>query len=43
MHIEGLPLGTRGGMLVEHDFPADGEYEFNISVSSEHGDELRGY
>jgi hypothetical protein len=31
MHLEGLPLGTRGGMLVEHYFPADGEYEFNIS------------
>jgi hypothetical protein len=29
-HIEGLPLGTRGGLLVEHFFPADGEYEFNI-------------
>jgi hypothetical protein len=29
-HLHGLPLGTRGGMLVEHFFPADGEYEFNI-------------
>jgi len=29
-HIDGLPLGTRGGMLIEHYFPADGEYEFNI-------------
>lgn len=29
-HIDGLPLGTRGGMQVEHYFPADGEYEFNI-------------
>ena len=29
-HIDGLPLGTRGGMLVEHYFPADGEYEFSI-------------
>jgi hypothetical protein len=29
-HIDGLPLGTRGGMLVQHYFPADGEYEFNI-------------
>src|SRR5262245_24019986 len=29
-HLDGLPLGTRGGMLVEHYFPADGEYEFNI-------------
>ncbi len=29
-HLDGLPLGTRGGMLVTHYFPADGEYEFNI-------------
>jgi hypothetical protein len=29
-HLEGLPLGTRGGMVVEHQFPADGEYELNI-------------
>jgi hypothetical protein len=29
-HVEGLPLGTRGGMAVEHNFPADGEYELNI-------------
>jgi hypothetical protein len=29
-HIDGLPLGTRGGMAVEHYFPADGEYELNI-------------
>jgi hypothetical protein len=29
-HVEGLPLGTRGGMVVEHTFPADGEYELNI-------------
>jgi mono/diheme cytochrome c family protein len=25
-HIEGLPLGTRGGIVVDHVFPADGEY-----------------
>jgi hypothetical protein len=29
-HIDGLPLGTRGGLSIEHYFPADGEYEFNI-------------
>jgi len=29
-HIEGLPLGTRGGMIVEHLFPLDAEYEFNL-------------
>jgi hypothetical protein len=25
-HVEGLPLGTRGGMLINYNFPADGEY-----------------
>ena len=29
-HIDGLPLGTRGGLLVDHWFPADGEYAVNI-------------
>lgn len=29
-HVVGLPLGTRGGMAVEHYFPADGEYLLNI-------------
>jgi hypothetical protein len=29
-HVEGMPLGTRGGMLVEHLFPADGQYQFDI-------------
>jgi hypothetical protein len=29
-HLDGLPLGTRGGTSVVHDFPADGEYVFNI-------------
>jgi hypothetical protein len=28
-HLEGLPLGTRGGMVVHHNFPADGEYVFS--------------
>src|SRR5205814_5396172 len=27
----GLPLGTQPGMLVEHQFPADGEYEFRVN------------
>ena len=29
-HVDGLPLGTRGGFVVEHDFPADGDYVFSI-------------
>jgi hypothetical protein len=29
-HIEGLPLGTRGGMLIQHTFPMDAEYDFTV-------------
>jgi hypothetical protein len=29
-HIPGMPFGTRGGFVVEHNFPADGEYELTI-------------
>ncbi len=29
-HAEGTPIGTRGGMSIVHDFPADGEYVFKI-------------
>jgi hypothetical protein len=37
VHNEGLPLGTRGGILIEHLFPADGEYVFNINQSAGFG------
>ncbi len=30
-HIEGTPFGTRGGMVVRHNFPADGDYTFWMS------------
>jgi hypothetical protein len=29
-HIEGLPLGTRGGILVRYNFPLDAEYRFKV-------------
>jgi len=29
-HIEGLPLGTRGGILVRHNFQLDGQYDFRV-------------
>lgn len=29
-HVHGLPLGTRGGVLVDHLFPVDGEYAFSV-------------
>jgi cytochrome c551/c552 len=31
-HVEGLPLGTRGGLLFKHNFPQDAEYEFSIKL-----------
>jgi cytochrome c5 len=29
-HIDGLPFGTRGGILIKYEFPADGEYSFRV-------------
>ena len=31
-YIEGLPLGTRGGTVVRHIFPADGEYKLAVRL-----------
>ena len=31
-HVEGTPFGTRGGISVTHNFPADGEYIFKMSL-----------
>jgi len=33
-HVEGMPFGTRGGMLAQHEFPADGEYTVKVSPIS---------
>lgn len=29
-HVEGTPFGTRGGIAVTHNFPADGDYTFRL-------------
>jgi mono/diheme cytochrome c family protein len=29
-HLEGLPLGTRGGMIVRHTFPLNADYDVQI-------------
>ncbi|HEV2700013.1 MAG TPA: DUF1592 domain-containing protein [Steroidobacteraceae bacterium] len=29
-HLEGLPLGSRGGLRIEHYFPLDAEYRFSV-------------
>ena len=38
-HVEGAPYGTRGGMVVDHVFPADGEYAFEVTFTN--GDNSR--
>src|SRR6516225_3250476 len=37
-HIEGLPFGTRGGILQKHVFPSDGEY--TVTVTPIFGDNM---
>jgi hypothetical protein len=39
-HVEGTPFGTRGGMVVTHHFPADGEYVFQIQKSLGTGEQV---
>jgi mono/diheme cytochrome c family protein len=41
-HIEGMPLGTRGGILVRHTFPLDGEYTIKVRLWRNTFDLMRG-
>ena len=34
-HVEGAPIGTRGGLSIVHNFVADGEYLFRIAFQHE--------
>ncbi|HEY4360238.1 MAG TPA: DUF1592 domain-containing protein [Bryobacteraceae bacterium] len=42
LHIEGMPLGTIGGTVVTHNFPLDGEYEFQAKLYRTNLDIVRG-
>jgi hypothetical protein len=39
---EDLPLGSRGGIAVRHDFPVDGEYFIKIRLQRQYQDYLKG-
>jgi mono/diheme cytochrome c family protein len=41
-HIEGLPLGTRGGVLARHTFPLDGEYVLKAELLQTNLGAVRG-
>src|SRR5947209_20209766 len=41
-HVEGLPLGTRGGAMLPYTFPRDGEYEVQIRLTRDRNEEVEG-
>src|SRR4051812_18005889 len=41
-HIEGLPIGTRGGALIHYVFPDDGEYEIQIRLTRDRDEHVEG-
>ncbi len=41
-HVEGLPIGTRGGLLATWNFPADGVYEFSIRLARDRNEHVEG-
>lgn len=41
-HVEGLPVGTRGGTLHPYTFPRDGEYEIQIRLTRDRNEEIEG-
>ena len=41
-HLEGLPLGTRGGAVVDHTFPLDGEYEIEVRLARNRNENVEG-
>jgi hypothetical protein len=41
-HVPGLPMGTRGGILIRHYFPADGEYVISPRLYRETVNIIRG-
>jgi hypothetical protein len=41
-HIEGLPLGSVGGLVVTHNFPQDAEYHFSLALYRTNLEAIRG-
>ena len=41
-HVDGLPIGTRGGMVFQHTFPLDAEYEIRIRLARDRDEQIEG-
>jgi len=39
---EDLPIGSRGGTSIRHHFPADGEYEISVRLTTNYAEYVRG-
>src|SRR5215475_5576820 len=41
-HVDGAPIGTRGGISIVYNFPADGEYNFRVLMFGNSAGQLFG-
>jgi hypothetical protein len=41
-HVEGLPIGTRGGATIAYNFPQDGEYEIQVRLMRDRNEMVEG-
>ena len=41
-HVEGLPIGTRGGAIIPYTFPRDGEYEIQLRLARDRNEHVEG-
>jgi hypothetical protein len=40
--VDGLPLGTRGGLLIRYTFPQDGEYDVRVRLTRDRDEKVEG-
>jgi hypothetical protein len=41
-HVQGLPLGTRGGILIPYTAPQDGEYDIQVWLTRDRNEHVEG-
>lgn len=41
-HVEGLPPGTRGGILINHHFPQTGDFEVQVRLTRDRNEHVEG-
>ncbi len=41
-HVQGLPLGTRGGLLIPYTAPQDGEYDIQVWLTRDRNEHVEG-